>query len=181
MANGFGTPPWAQGSQNPFVVEQPQPEQQQAGMNPLQGLQAYQQFSGGGMFGGGAAGGGAGAASGSAGSAAGGAGGGAAGGGSSALASAGPWAALAAVIIANEYGAKEGGRRRSGSDYYKDLLGGKVLEQDAPYWSQKMFGSSDKAGLGADFEAGAELATLDFSNFFDKAKQGTLGKLLGLD
>jgi hypothetical protein len=185
-----------QPQENPFVIEQPQ--QQQGGMNPMQGLGMYQQLAGGGTAAGGAggtaggtwygpfaeggmaAGGGAGGAG--AGSATGGAGGSAAGGGSSALASAGPWAALAAVIIANEASAKDDPdrSRRSGSDYYKDLLGGKVLEQDAPYWSQKIFGSDDKTGMGADMQAGAELATLDFSNFWDKAKDGTLGKILDI-
>jgi hypothetical protein len=166
-----------QPQENPFIIEQPQ-QQQQGGMSPMQGLGMYQQFAGGGgMLGAGPAGGGAGA-----GSAAGGAGGSAAGGGSSALASAGPWAALAAVIIANESSAKDDPdrNRRSGSDYYKDLLGGKVLEQDAPYWSRKIFGKDDKFGFGKDMEAGAELATLDFSNFWDKAKDGTLGKILDI-
>jgi len=59
--------------------------------------------------------------------------------------------------------------------------GGKVLEQDAPYWTQRIFGESDKGGFGMDIQAGAEPATLDFGNFWDKAKQGSLGKLLGLD
>ncbi len=106
----------------------------------------------------------------------------AAGGGGSWLGSAGPWAALAAVVLGNESEGKKGGYRREGSDYWKDLFGGKVIEQDFnKRWSQKLFGSKDKYGFGSDFEAFGELMTLDFSNFFDKAKEGTLGKLLGLD
>ena len=42
----------------------------------------------------------------------------------------GPYAMLAAAIIANEMDAKAGGYRRSGSDYWKDLALGKSLSQD---------------------------------------------------
>lgn len=159
---------------NPFsTVPQQQPQQQQ-GMSPLDGLQIYKQFAGGeglgGMFGGGSGAGGS-AAGGSAGSGAG-----------SAMASAGPWAALAAVIMANEYNADEY-RQEDPVKYAQDIFGGKVLEQDfQKRWLPMMFGEDlkhDKTGLGGDMAIGADLATLDFGNALEGLKEGTLGKVLG--
>lgn len=171
-----------QSASNPFETAPPQQQQQQGGMNPLQGLQMYNQIAGGGQGGFmGIGGGGGGAASGSAaGSAAGGAGT-AGGGAGSMLASAGPWAALAAVIIGNETAAKKAGRRsEDDGQYAQDLITGKVLTQDAPYYSKKLFGDDD-LGLGGDMQAGADLLTLDFSNAWDTFKdQGTLSKILDL-
>lgn len=161
---------------NPFLVEQEQPQQGLPGLQGMQGGMNPSMFMGeGGMFGGGSA---AGGASGAAGASGGGAASGGASGGASALSSAGPWAALAAVIIGNEYGAKEGGRRSEDkSKWAKDAISGKVLTQDAPYYAQKAFGK-DEFGLGGDMVAGAELATGDFSNAWEAFKeQGTLGKL----
>ena len=185
--------------ENPYVVEQPQQQQQPMGGMGGMGFnpQMLQMFQGGGQAaapaaGGGAApavagGGGAAATTGGAatgGAAAGGATGGAAGGGAGGAGAGGmlanPWVWLAAVIIGNEYGASEAGRRREGSDYAKDLIGGKVLEQDAPYYSKKIFGD-DKFGFGAEMEAGGDFMTLDFSNALDSLKSGVLGKALGLD
>jgi hypothetical protein len=47
------------------------------------------------------------------------------------LASAGPWAALAAAVIANETSARNGGHRRNGMEYVGDLISGDVAYQDA--------------------------------------------------
>lgn len=115
-----------------------------------------------------------GAYAGGGGSAGGGAGGSAAGGG---LAAAGPWAALAAVIAVNEKSARNGGHRADGWQYGKDLLGGKVVEQDANGRWSKMLGGydNDKTGLLNDAGAGAEFTTLDFKNGFKKlTNAGTL-------
>lgn len=179
---------------NPFVINQPQQEQQGMGMNPMQGLNMYQQFTGqggGGLLGGGGS---IGAANSSAGlSGAGGAGSSAAGsavGGSSGssfgsmASSAGPWVALAAVIAANENEARAGGYRQEDSTKYAmDLLGGKVGEQDfQKRWLPMMFGENlknDKYGFGGDMAGAMDIATLDFSNAADNFKEGTLGKLLG--
>lgn len=137
-----------------------------------------------GLFGGGGAGGGAGGAgaAGGGGAAAGGGGSAAGGGASSGIAAAGPWAALAAAIVVNEKSARNGGHRRDGWQYGKDLIGGKVLEQDAnSRWQQKLGGyNDDKTGLLNDAGAGAEFTTFDFSNGFKKLKNGgTPGKILG--
>lgn len=168
---------------NPYAINQPQQEQQQQqGMSPLQGLNMYSQFSGGGegglsnLFGGG----GGGAAGGEAAAA-----GGSGGGGSSFLASAGPWAALAAAIIINENEAIEGGYRdEDKGDYALDVVGGKVLEQDvSKRWVPKLFGEDlehDDLGIGADMLVGSDLATLDFSNAWDTFKnKGLLSKIFG--
>jgi len=157
---------------NPFITTQPQQQQQgMGGINPLQGFQAYSQFSGqgglGSLFGGGSSGG----------AAAGGSSGG------SALASAGPWAALAAAIIANESSARDGGYRDEDTgDYLQDLFGGKVLEQDFNQrFLPKLVGEDfedDKLGLGADASVAADLSTFDFSNAWDTFKDhGLLSKL----
>lgn len=166
-------------NQNPYVIEMPQPEQQQqGGINPMM-MQQFMPQAGGAATGAtgtgaGGAGAGVGAATGTTGAGAAGTGSGA----SSGLAAAGPWAALAAVIIGNEYGATEAGRRTEGTQYAKDLLGGKVISQDAPYYADKAFGD-DEFGLGGDAVAGSELLSLDFSNAWDALKGGSVGKLLG--
>jgi hypothetical protein len=60
--------------------------------------------------------------------------------GGSMVASAGPWAALAAVIYANEYNAKKGGyRAESKGEYTRDLFSGEVLQQDlSKRWLPKL-------------------------------------------
>ncbi len=158
---------------NPFIVEQPQ-TQQQSPMGGLSGLSGMMGAEGGGagsMLGGGSAVGsssGAGAGAGSSGA-------------GSAMSSAGPWAALAAVIIANEMNAQDYRDEDSG-DYAEDVLGGKVLEQDMNQrWLPKIFGEdleNDDLGLGADISAGADIGTLDFSNAWDTiSSKGILSKL----
>lgn len=82
----------------------------------------------------------------SAGSSASGASGGSVGG---ALASAGPWAALAAAVIANETTARNGGHRRNGIEYVGDLISGDVAYQDADR-VEKATGSK---GLGTLWKA----------------------------
>lgn len=109
----------------------------------------------------------------------------AAGGGSSwgsMASSAGPWAALAAVIIGNEHEARNGGfRSEDDGDYAQDVLGGKVLEQDLNQrWLPKAFGENmehDVTGLGGELKAAGELGSLDFGNALKSLKGGTLGKL----
>ncbi len=92
--------------------------------------------------GGGAGAGGAGAGGGGGAGAGAGAGGG--GGGGGAMAAAGPWAALAAAVIANEYSAEKAGRRDSDS-HLQDAFTGKVLEQDLSYYGDKVGGIGGKA------------------------------------
>lgn len=131
-------------TQNPYLTMPPQQQQQQQGMDPLQGLNMYQQFSGAGGAAAGAEGLGGGMAQ------IGGEGalfsdmGGAAGGGEG-MAAAGPWALLAAAILANESEAKKGGRRSEDeSTHYKDMLTGEVLNQDAEYYGDKVGGIGGK-------------------------------------
>lgn len=109
------------------------------GMNPMQAYSNYQKFSGnsGGLFGGGGATTGGEAA-------------GAAGGESSMLASAGPWAALAAVIAGNEINARKEGRRdEDKATHAMDALSGKVLEQDTEYYGDKIGGAGGRIVRGA--------------------------------
>jgi len=164
---------------NPYVVETPQNQQRQQPIPQgpgLQGLKELFGFGGAGEAVGGVAGQGTGTAAGG-----GAMGGGTAGGGGSALSGAGPWAALAAAVIANEYSANEAGRRpENESQWARDALTGKVTTYDAPYLSQKAFGK-DQFGLGGDIVGGAELSTGDFSNAWDAFKnQGTIGKILDI-
>lgn len=89
------------------------------------------------------------AASAGGGAAAGGAaGGGAAAGGSAAggIASGGPWALLAAAIIGNETHARKKGRRNENKGKHAlDLVTGKVLEQDADHYGDKVGGPLGKS------------------------------------
>lgn len=71
-----------------------------------------------------------------------------AGGGSAAggAASGGPWALLAAAIIANETSARKAGRRNENKGKHAlDLVTGKVLEQDADYYGDKVGGPLGKS------------------------------------
>lgn len=100
---------------------------------------------------------------------------------SSAVAGLGPWAALAAVIALNENSARNSGARADGTQYYKDLIGGKVLSQDInERWVPKLFGGyeNDKTGLGHDMGVAGELSTFDFSNALKKAKNSSLAKVI---
>jgi len=103
---------------------------------------------------------------------AGGTAGGAAGGsGASALSSLGPWAALAAIIYANEREAQRGGyRSEDDTQYAKDLLGGKVLSQDVEQrWAPKL--ESAWGGSGSMASAASNIGSLDFSNAWGDLKQ----------
>lgn len=74
----------------------------------------------------------------------GGAGGG--GGGSSALSAAGPWAALAAVVAANEYGSKKAGRRSESKGHHlQQALTGEGMSKDMDYYGKKVGGPGGKA------------------------------------
>lgn len=142
-----------------------QPAQQSSvGMDPSMGMGAMQAFGGGS---GGAAGGGAAAGTSGGSSAAG-----------SGVAAAGPWAALAAIIAVNEKSARNGGHRRDGADYAKDLASGKVLSQDVnERWVPKLGGyENDKTGLLHDAGAGAEFLSLDFKDGFKKLADGGTAK-----
>lgn len=165
--------------------QQAQQQQQQGGMpggvNPMQFMQ------------GGEAAGGATPAAGSAAPAAEGgtaAGGGSAAGGSggSALSSIGPWAALAAIIMANEKGGRDAGARDENKTHQaRDAMTGRVVEQDFHQrWLPKMFGEdagggdyeNDSTGFGADTHALADLTTFDPSNAWDTLrKNGSARKL----
>lgn len=133
-------------------------------------------FGGGSAAGGGAAASGGGAAAASGGSAAG-------GGAASGMASMGPWAALAAVILANESNARDNDyRSKDDGQYAQDLLGGAVLEQDLNQrYLPKIYGKdlkNDKFGFGHDQKAVGEFGSGDFSNGFKALEDGTLGKLV---
>lgn len=85
------------------------------------------------------------------------------------MAAAGPWALLAAAIIANEDAAKSGGYRDDkSSGYALDVLQGKVLEQDVHQrWSPKIFGEdleNDILGVGGRLEGITDIMTGDISN-----------------
>ena len=140
----YGQPEQYQGLQYP----QPQQPQQQGDSGMLQmgqlGLDAYKSglFGGGAgaaQFGGAEVASGAGMMGGGAQTAAG-VGGQAGGGMGGAAASAGPWAALAAIIAVNEYNAYKGGYRdESKGEYAKDLFSGEVFHQDMEQrWLPKM-------------------------------------------
>lgn len=191
-----------QGSYNPGQPVQYQAPQQQQQQMPMGGMQGLQQIMGGGGVGG-TGGGGLG---GSVGNSAnfmsnfGGSTGGSMGFGSTAglegvaglggetaavtgstqgggmMAAAGPWAALAAVIIGNEVVASNTGRRNTGWDYAGDLAGGYVLEQDTQAFSDKVFGEDDVSGLGGDIKAIGNLGSGDFGNALQDIRGGTLGK-----
>ena len=94
-------------------------------------------------------------------------------------AAAGPWAGLAAIIGVNEYNAKKGGfRADSDKQYAKDLITGKVASQDInERWAPKVFGSSDKTGLGADAKGIGELSHGNVNGFIDNLKDSAAGKL----
>lgn len=107
--------------------QQQAPQQQGGGIDPLSAYNLYSQFSG----------------SSAAGSSA--AGSSTAGGGSS-LAALGPWAALAAVIAANETWANKEGRRPDDfKEHMGDLLTGKVLQRDMDALGDKIGGPGGDA------------------------------------
>lgn len=138
-----GYPQQGYKDENPFATTSQQPAGGGMPQMPM-GLMGMMGGEGGmgGMFGGGGAavtggGGGGSAAAGGAGSAASGAGSSMAGG----LSAAGPWALLAAVIIANESEAKKAGRRSEDhGEHAQDMITGKVLEQDMDYYGDKVGG-----------------------------------------
>jgi hypothetical protein len=120
-----------------------------------------------------------------AGGASGGASGGAAAGGSAAggLASAGPWAALIAAIGLNEnYQKKTGNREMSHEKQLEHALTGKVVEDDASVWGEKIDSGND-LGIKGDMEVGSDFATGDFSNAFKNLDETfgikTIKKLFG--
>ncbi len=72
------------------------------------------------------------------------------GGGGDFMAGAGPWAALAAAIAANEGFARDAGRRADNpAGHLTDALSGKVLEQDAEYYGDKIGGAGGRLVRGA--------------------------------
>lgn len=87
-------------------------------------------------------------------------------GGASALGAAGPWAALAAAILLNEnYQKKSGNRDQGTGKQIEHAFTGKVVEDDASVWGEKI-DSGNKLGIKGDMEVGADFATFDFSNAF---------------
>lgn len=169
---------------------QRQQQQQQGGGLPMGGMSIARGFMGGGgvsgaaapAAGGGSAGAGIGSgiASGVGGTAGSGAGasiggGSAAGGGAGGgLAAAGPWAALAAIIMANEKGGMDANARNPNKTQHAgDVLTGRIVEQDFhKRWLPKMFGDdlgggnyeNDSTGFGADTHALADFTTFDPKN-----------------
>ncbi|MGQ5522914.1 hypothetical protein ACUHMQ_06590 [Chitinimonas sp. PSY-7] len=148
-----------QAARNRAAIAQQQNQQQQ-GINP----QVLQHFMGG-------------AESSAAGTAEVGTGAGTATTGSSALLN--PWTALAAAAVINEREAKRGGYRREGTQYVKDLLTGKNLEQDINQrWAPKVGGADDKFGIGSTMRVGGELLTGDFTNAGRAFDDSTAAKLV---
>lgn len=102
--------------------------------------------------------------------------------GASSLASAGPIGAIAALIVGNEMDSKSKGLRREGSDYYKDLATGKVVDQDiegkwAPM-TDSIFG--EKSGLGNDQRFAGDLMSFDFKGAAKNLKKSSLATGFGL-
>ncbi len=112
------------------------------------------------------------------------AGGGGGGGFGQAMASAGPWAALAAAIIGNEKYAKDRGYRSTDDKTYaKDLLTGGVLGQDVekrfnPFMDKHSNGLWSKSGLGGDTQFGADLLGFNFKDAKKGFKNTSLVKAL---
>lgn len=193
--------------------EMSQPRQQQGGgMNPMQAYNIYSNFVAPNIGGGASAGAGAGASTGGgsavsglggsfasgvgggAGSGAGGAldgsaGGSAAGGATSGIGAAGPWAALAALIIANEKGGMDADARNPNrTQHMGDVLTGRIVEQDFhKRWLPKLFGGdrgggdykNDVTGFGGDTHALADFTTFDPKNALKTLKKsGSAAKLL---
>jgi len=153
--------------------QQPAPQQQGQGINPMQAYNQYQQFSG--LFGGGGGIGGgeltsAGRAGALTGAPSSGAAGGAAGGSgslSSALAGAAPWAALALAVIANESKQRgDGNRGNSGWEQFGDIASGKVLERDADrYLAHNKAGGATKRAMMMSTPSGVVRNTKDFGGW----------------
>lgn len=99
-----------------------------------------------------------------------------------AMSSAGPIGMIAAAIMLNEQDSRSKGLRREGSDYYKDLLTGKVVKQDidgkwAPM-TDSIFG--EKSGLGNDQRMAGDLMSLDFKSAAKNFKKSSLMRGFGL-
>lgn len=117
---------------------------------------------------------GSGFSSGAAGAGAGAGGATAGGSGASSGAGFGPWALLAAIIIANEKGGKDAGARDENPWHQtRDAVTGRVVEQDFHQrWLPKWFGEDrgggdyekDVTGFGADTHALADFTTFDPKN-----------------
>lgn len=110
--------------------------------------------------------------------------GGGGGGFGQAMASAGPWAALAAAIVGNEKYAKDRGYRSTDDKTYaKDLLTGGVLGQDVekrfnPFMDKHSNGLWSKSGLGGDTQFGADLLGFNFKDAKKGFKNTSLIKAL---
>ena len=100
----------------------------------------------------------------------------------SAASAAGPWAALAAVILANETYARDRGYRaehESGDkkgdvdegQYYQDLLGGDVLPQDVEQRWAPMFGIDKDSKWAKGLAVLSNPATLDPRNNWERIKE----------
>jgi len=148
---------------NPFVIRPPQQQQQQQqpGMLGLGGLSTFMNI----MPGGGA---GTGTGVGTAGGAGAGTG---TGGMGSAAAAAGPWAALAAIIIGNELMAKKGGyRSEDPKEHMKDILSTEVLNQDIEQrWLPKL-GIDEDSKLSKGISLAMNPGSFNFSNTWDRIK-----------
>ena len=97
----------------------------------------------------------------------------AAGGGSSAGAGmfSNPFTAIAAAVILNEKSARNGGHRRNGMDYWKDLGSGAVISQDfKERWNPKLDkmtgGAASKYGLTDTLQGAADMGNpFDFKKY----------------
>jgi hypothetical protein len=177
----------------PATIEQPEldygldnePQEEGGGMGGLQGLMSM--FGGGGGGGGGMGGGGMGGGGGIMSMFGGGGGGGAgasagasAGGGAgasagssigSAAAAAGPWAALAAVIIGNElYARKRGYRAEDKGEHAKDFLRGEVLSQDIEQRYLPKLGIEEGSKTSSAISLIMNPFSLDFDKQWDRLK-----------
>jgi len=154
--------------QQMLKVRNSQPKQTGNGIPPMGMINQFLPGSSGGA--GTAAGGGAGTTAGG--------GAGAGSGGGSGMAAAGPWAALAAAIVANETMAhKSGARSEDPKEYGYDVLTGDVLQQDInkrfkPYLGDTLAGELSGISKISTFRPKGGLE--------DLFEEGFASKLLGL-
>ena len=91
----------------------------------------------------------------------------------SAVAAAGPWAALAAVIIGNETWASKTGHRRGktfGKKHIKDIMSTEVLNQDIEGRILPKIGINEDTKLSKAISLVGNPISLDFGKTWDRIK-----------
>lgn len=95
-----------------------------------------------------------------------------------------PYGWIALAIMANEKSALNGGHRDNGSQYWRDLIDGRVIGQDTKErWNPKIDkwtdGKWSSSGLGGDMQFGADMSGIGgWSNAGSSWKNTTVGKAL---